>query len=712
MGGMAGLPSFPPDLPSFSDGRFVLVSRIGQGAIGAVYRGFDRKQRGWRAFKLLLPDALADPRARERFASAGEALAGQAHPNVVRVYEVGAATGVPYVVMELVTGGTLAAWVERHGPMPAGLACGSGIELARGLAAVHASGTVHGRVSANNGLVTTSGVRKLGDAGLAVPGGDPREDVVALGQLVADLAGGRAALPDALRGIVDGAGTALEAADDLADALERVLANLPPEPPSTPDLVIDLSDREVALPGPLFPELAALANHNRTPRPAPVHLGPFAGPQVQEELPDYLDPPPDRWVPTRSDLDSPEDPPPRASHPSSGASPPAAASPPSSASPAPFAAAAPFTPLASLAPPPIGFAGPHPPPPQPASPPRPASPPAPAHPSPPGADPALAFTPPTFAPYPPEAGGPPAPHAPAHHAPAHHGPEHHAPEHHGPGPVDDEPTDDPPERLYDEETVRAPTPPKANRADPRTPPGAIARGHGFDRRITPPPMTAPPPAAPAAPPAGIPHATPPPGRARAPRPPDVPVTVPRPSPSEDGATEPAGGFGCLRWLLLPVAGGLALGMVAFAGIAVLLGTAAIDANQHAKDLATLEQQLYRTLDADRSAIDRLAEVGDRARIEQAYARYVDHRVDAQRLPAALDLALVLTSEAESIPAADHGSVGEVELVHKMRQLRAARQRYIEELADWREASTSTRSRLAQALHIAPSPPSDGPEPAG
>jgi tRNA A-37 threonylcarbamoyl transferase component Bud32 len=263
------LPSFPPDAPSFADGRFVLVSRIGAGSVGSVYRGYDRKQRGWRAFKVL---TSAQAGAAERFTAAAEAFATVAHPNVVRVYEVGEVRGQPFAVMELVTGGTLAAWTERHGAMPAGLACGTALELARGLAALHAEGVLHGSLHPRNGLVTPSGVRKLADAGLGVANVDVadgiRTDLRDLGQLVGALVeGGPVEAP--LAWIIGECGEALDSADAVADALEAILGELPAEPPGTPDPVIDLSGLEVPLRPGNHPELAELVALPPKPAPAP-----------------------------------------------------------------------------------------------------------------------------------------------------------------------------------------------------------------------------------------------------------------------------------------------------------------------------------------------------------------------------------------------------------------------------------------------------------
>ena len=85
----------------------------------------------------------------------------------MRVYDVGEDGDRPFIAMEFVDGETLAELVARRGPLPAAEAAALGVQLCRGLEAVHAAGLVHRDVKPQNVLLRRDGVLKLGDFGIA-----------------------------------------------------------------------------------------------------------------------------------------------------------------------------------------------------------------------------------------------------------------------------------------------------------------------------------------------------------------------------------------------------------------------------------------------------------------------------------------------------------------------------------------------------------------
>ena len=89
--------------------RFEVRRRLGEGATGLVYAAWDPKLRREVALKLL---AARPTRDDELLLREARALARLSHPNVLPVYEVGVSEGVPFIVSELVPGGTLRAWLE------------------------------------------------------------------------------------------------------------------------------------------------------------------------------------------------------------------------------------------------------------------------------------------------------------------------------------------------------------------------------------------------------------------------------------------------------------------------------------------------------------------------------------------------------------------------------------------------------------------------
>jgi serine/threonine-protein kinase len=120
------------------------------------------------ALKRLAENLARDEDLRRRFVREARLAARLAHPNVVRVFDVGEDDGRPFIAMEYVEGETLAELLARRGPLAAAEAATLGVQACSGLAAVHAAGLVHRDVKPQNLLLGTDGVLKLGDFGVAV----------------------------------------------------------------------------------------------------------------------------------------------------------------------------------------------------------------------------------------------------------------------------------------------------------------------------------------------------------------------------------------------------------------------------------------------------------------------------------------------------------------------------------------------------------------
>lgn len=151
-------------------GRYRVVERIGTGGMGAVYLARDESLNRDVAVKTLYGAAASPAFADEyaaRFAREAQALAGLSHPNVVRVFDVGHEDGLPYMVMELVPGRSLAARLEAGERLGAAEVRALGIQIAVALAAAHQVGVVHRDVKPANILEAEAGVWKLADFGIA-----------------------------------------------------------------------------------------------------------------------------------------------------------------------------------------------------------------------------------------------------------------------------------------------------------------------------------------------------------------------------------------------------------------------------------------------------------------------------------------------------------------------------------------------------------------
>jgi tetratricopeptide (TPR) repeat protein/predicted Ser/Thr protein kinase len=145
-------------------GRFVVLERLGQGAMGVVYAVYDDKLDRRVALKLLKGDA--SPQLRMRLQREAQAMARLSHPNVVPVFEVGEHEHELFIVLEYVRGQTLRQWADA-GRRTAQAVVEKYVQAGRGLAAAHAEGIVHRDFKPDNAIVGTGGRVRVLDFGLA-----------------------------------------------------------------------------------------------------------------------------------------------------------------------------------------------------------------------------------------------------------------------------------------------------------------------------------------------------------------------------------------------------------------------------------------------------------------------------------------------------------------------------------------------------------------
>ena len=148
------------------EGRYRLVRRIGLGGMGEVWEADDAVLGRRVALKVLVQGLADDARATKRFVREARASAKLTHPNVTRIYDFGRDGGLPYLVMELLGGDTLADRLAG-GPLPPAEAARIGAAVADALDVAHRRGIIHRDIKPGNVLLTPAGEVKVMDFGIA-----------------------------------------------------------------------------------------------------------------------------------------------------------------------------------------------------------------------------------------------------------------------------------------------------------------------------------------------------------------------------------------------------------------------------------------------------------------------------------------------------------------------------------------------------------------
>jgi serine/threonine-protein kinase len=146
--------------------HFRIVSKIGEGGMGVVYRAEDENLKRPVALKVLPPDLIGNEERRMRFVREARAAAAVTHPSIATVYEVGEAGGQVFIAMELVEGKALSALIGGR-PLPMRDALRIGVEIAEGLARAHKALIIHRDLKPDNVIVGEDGHAKILDFGLA-----------------------------------------------------------------------------------------------------------------------------------------------------------------------------------------------------------------------------------------------------------------------------------------------------------------------------------------------------------------------------------------------------------------------------------------------------------------------------------------------------------------------------------------------------------------
>lgn len=147
-------------------GKYEIVSELGQGGMGVVYKARDPFIGRMVALKTITPELVTDPEILKRFYREAQSAGTLQHPNIVTIFDLGEADGRPYIAMEFVEGESLQAIINRRARIPLAAKLKLVQQFCEGLSHAHKHGFVHRDVKPANILVTNEGNVKVVDFGI------------------------------------------------------------------------------------------------------------------------------------------------------------------------------------------------------------------------------------------------------------------------------------------------------------------------------------------------------------------------------------------------------------------------------------------------------------------------------------------------------------------------------------------------------------------
>jgi len=152
-------------------GHYKIVSELGRGGMGVVYKAHEESLNRFVAIKVLGEHLEGETEYVERFLREARSAAALSHPNIVQIYAIDEEAGHHYFVMEYVQGTNVQRMIQTQGKIPPANAVRLLLQAAAGLEDAHAQGVIHRDIKPANLMVTDRGLVKIADFGLALMGG-------------------------------------------------------------------------------------------------------------------------------------------------------------------------------------------------------------------------------------------------------------------------------------------------------------------------------------------------------------------------------------------------------------------------------------------------------------------------------------------------------------------------------------------------------------
>ena len=148
-------------------GHYDIVTELGRGGMGVVYKGYEAQLARYVAIKMLSPALAHDESVKERFLREARSMAALNDPHIIQVYFIGEDEGQPYFAMEFVEGESLSSYLKRETRMAPREAARAIYQTAQGLATAHDRGVIHRDIKPGNLMLDQRGRIKIADFGIA-----------------------------------------------------------------------------------------------------------------------------------------------------------------------------------------------------------------------------------------------------------------------------------------------------------------------------------------------------------------------------------------------------------------------------------------------------------------------------------------------------------------------------------------------------------------